>query len=102
MTTQQELLKLQNTTDTQNTDNPKSSQLVEKEHYENTGFDIVGNEEYGYFVAIGIYRITEPQKTKEQCAQMIETKDYQLILGLIAASILADKTEQKNNPPVDR
>lgn len=86
MTTQRELLELQNTTENPNTNNPKSSQLIEKERYEGTGFDIVGNPEYGYFVALGTYRITRAQ-TKEECIRMINEKDYELIIGLMGASI---------------
>lgn len=99
MNSQKELLHTQTSTENQNTNNKNSdlpSQLVEKEKYEGTGFHIVGNKEQGYFVALGTYRLTRMQ-TKEECITMIENKDYELILGLIGASIEADKkaTEQE-------
>jgi hypothetical protein len=58
---------------------------VENNRYEGTGFSIVGNEDKGYFVALGKYRLTEA-KTKIQCKQMIENRDYELILGMIGAA----------------
>lgn len=85
-TTQQDLLKLQNASEEQNTSNQQSSQLIERHLHPNSAFQIVGNKEQGYFVALGMYRITA-QHTKEDCAKMIEQRDYELILGLIGASI---------------
>lgn len=95
-TTQRELLQLQNTTENPNTNNQKSSQLYEKERYEETAFDIIGNEEYGYFVAIGKYRLTEPQ-TKDECIKMIKEKDYKIILSLIEVGIMIHEEEKKLN-----
>lgn len=86
MTTQRELLELQNTTEKPNTNNQQSSQLVEIEIYEGTAFHIVGNQEQDYFVALGKYRITKSQ-SKEECRRMINEKDYEIILGLIEACL---------------
>lgn len=84
--TQSELLSLHTTTDSTNTDKPNSnSELVYKERVEKTAFDIVGNEDNGYFIALGSYRLISPQKTIEKCRIMIQTKDWELILGLIGA-----------------
>lgn len=99
MNNHKELLHIQTSTENQNTNNqksPDSEQLYEREKYPDTGFHVIGNKEEGYFVALGTYRLTKMQ-TKEECITMIENKDYELILGLIGASIDADKkaTEQE-------
>lgn len=82
-----ELLQSQITTETTNTNNKQSNtQLVDKEHIDGTPFDIVGDEELGYFVAIGNYRITQTHD-KEDCRTMIRVMEWELILGLIGACI---------------
>lgn len=84
-----ELLQLQNTTDHQNTDSkPSNSELVEKERVEGTAFDLVGNQEQGYFIALGTYRLTSVY-SKEVLKKMIETKDYELLLGMMGATYQA-------------
>lgn len=91
METQEQLLQLQSTTQTADNLN-SNSQLIEKEIHPGTAFQIVGNKEQGYFVALGYYRITEIH-TKEECQRMINEKDYELILGLINASIIISKKD---------
>lgn len=93
--TQKELLQLQNTTDVTSTNKPNSTELVRKEHVEGTGFDIVGNEEQGYMIALGNYRLTEWRKTIEECRDMIEKRDWELILGMMGACIQAAETEKE-------
>ena len=101
--TQEELLKLQTGTESQSTDNQNYSQTVERERYEGTAFDITGNKEVGYFVALGQYRLTQPRKHKSECIEMIDTRDYELLLGLMGATLLShnkeilDKIEALNN-----
>lgn len=95
-TTQQDLLKLQNgIEETQQNNNNSPSELIEREKVENTGFEIIGNKEKGYFVALGIYRITEPRPSKGECRKMIANKDYEIMLGLMSASIIMSKTDLK-------
>lgn len=100
MTSNKELLELQNNTETPKTEN-KPSQLIEKIRYEGTAFDIVGNTEDGYFVALGNFRITKTQE-KNECRRMIDQKDYELILGLIGACIQADKNEAREAEITDK
>lgn len=97
-TTQNDLLKLQNTTEeTQQNNNNSPSELVEREKVEGTGFEIIGNKEKGYFVALGIFRITEPKPSKGILRKMIQHKDYEIILGLISASIAMTTKEIKED-----
>lgn len=51
-----------------------------------TPFHVVGNDEQGYFVGWGQYRITEMQKTPEDCIQLINEQGWDL-LGVWMGSI---------------
>lgn len=93
-TTQKELLELQNGSEEPNTNNPPSSQLVETEPIKNTGFQIVGNAEKGYFVALGQYRLTTFHKDKKELLKKVKDKDWEIILALIGASIEAFQQTQ--------
>lgn len=42
-----------------------SEELIHREKLQNTPFEIVGNEEHKYFIALGKYRLTEPFNKKE-------------------------------------
>lgn len=78
----------------QNNQNSHSSeQLVERERIPNTGFDIVGNKEKGYFIAFGPYRITEYTQDKAQLRKKVASKDYEIILGLLGACMTANEPE---------
>lgn len=89
---QEELLQLQTGSDIIDSDNQNYSQTVERNRYEGTAFDITGNKEVGYFVALGQYRLTQPT-TKEKCAEMIDNRDYELLLGLMGATLLSHNQE---------
>lgn len=80
--TNSELLNLHTTTESKNTHKQQSnSELI---HTEDVGsFKIVGNEERGYFVSLGKYRLTEARTTIEECKKLIETKDWELLLALM-------------------
>lgn len=83
-----ELLQSQTTTENQNTNNQKSNtELIERHTIKGTGFEIIGNPEKGYMIALGQYRLTEFQPTIYDCEQMIKNRDYELILGMIGAAI---------------
>lgn len=92
-----ELLKLQNSASETNTDNNKSgnTELIERHRVANTAFEICGSIEIGYFIAMGKYRLTAPKKTKEECLIMIAEKDYELLLGLMGATLLSEYTQQE-------
>lgn len=92
---QAELLSLQNTTTETNTSNNNSnSELVEKERVDNTAFDIVGNKDHGYFIALGTYRLTPTYPLKATLKKMIKEKDYELLLGMMGATIQAHMSSQ--------
>lgn len=97
----QELSNSLNTSNETNTDNSQSNtQLVDKERYEGTGFDIVGNEEHGYFVALGNHRLTQPAP-KEVAITHIKEKSWDLIFALaalVAERVYKDSEEKWISP----
>ena len=56
-TEQGDLLRSQMSAGSQAKEN--SSELVTKERIKNTPLDLVGNEEQGYFVALGKYKVSD-------------------------------------------
>lgn len=53
-------------TESGNDPNNKSYHLIHNEPVEDTPFRVVGNEERGYFLTWGKYRISEPQPTLQK------------------------------------
>lgn len=56
--TQSDLLNTQLSVD-ENQSKQQSSELLHREKINNTPFEVIGNEEYGYFIAFGKYKLTE-------------------------------------------
>lgn len=86
--------KSQNSTGDESTFNPdysQNKQLIEEHDVPESPFTITGNPESGFHVKIGLYRITENKRTIEECQMLIDNKDWWLIIGLIGATIGADK-----------
>lgn len=91
--TQEELLNLHTNTDQKNTDNkPSNSELIETEEVTGTPLKIVGNDEYGYFAAIGHFKLSTPVKSKQQVREAIHNKDWEIIIGLMGACISTQET----------
>lgn len=59
--------------------------LVDREPLPNTPFEIIGNKEKGYFVALGKYRLTDTAKTKKETLNYITNFDnvYDIALKMI-------------------
>jgi hypothetical protein len=63
-------------------DNP-SYPLVDVEKIEGTPFHVVSDEN-GHIVAIGKYRLSEILENKEDAIELIDSKNWNLIMNLIA------------------
>lgn len=87
-TEQAELLHTQ--TSAEETNN-KNSRLIIHEEIEGTPFIITGNEETGYFVRMGKYRLTEYHKDKKNA-------EFQLNWTNIMTLICAIVDHDKQNP----
>ena len=60
--------------------------LIRTEKYKDTIFTIVSQEDK-YFIAVGKTRITDNLKSKEECIELIEGKDGDIIVRTIIAMI---------------
>lgn len=94
-TPMRELLQSQLSGENPNFGKQPSTELKVNKHIEGTGFHIVGNDEYGYFITLGPYKLTPPRKTVEECETMIANRDWDVIVGLVGATVEAYKQEMK-------
>jgi hypothetical protein len=78
-----------------NKENYSKEELVKVEQVEGTPFEIVEiNDENGgfFFIAIGQHRLSEKKQTKEDCRDMIEKKNWDLIGSLCNMIVKQFKT----------
>lgn len=92
-TSQKELLHLHTGSEEQNNQHSSNQQIINKEHVEGTGFDIIHYDQHGYWLVIGHYRVSETKKTKEELIKLIETKDWDLLIGVIGAAMQANQDQ---------
>lgn len=71
----------------------EGEELIEKKRIGRSPFEIVGNKERGYFVVLGKYRITEPEKTIEEVEKYMKEEIPDFILRAI--SVYSEITEKK-------
>lgn len=79
---QQELLNTQNNVE-ESLPSQQSSEMAEMDVIEGTPFTVVGNEERGYFIAIGKFRISEVKPTREEAECLLSTDRWNVIVNLI-------------------
>jgi len=95
--------KLQSNTQEDTNNSHYSNELLKREKIKNTPFEIIGNEEIGYFIAMGKFRLTQPEETIEQTFEKLITHQYEIITNMIIA--LAEEIAnqkifaQKNQEP---
>lgn len=63
--------------------------LIMREKIEKTPFHIIGDEEKGYFIALGKYRVTEPTKTPEEAIQKLDIEKWNILVDVITIIITA-------------
>lgn len=85
--THQELTEntLSNGEKTHNNDSSEQVELNEEIPY--TPFRVVGNKEKGYFIALGLHRLTEYQKTQEQAIQLLDNNMWLIIANMMVTII---------------
>lgn len=71
-----------------------NSPLITHTKIDNTPFTITGNEEQGYFVRMGDYRLTDLHKTPGEAQQQIEEQHWHITMRMIGA-IIERFNEQK-------
>lgn len=65
----------------------KGTELLQKTEVPNTPFTIVGNDEDGFIITMGVMRLTD-KKTFDECMTLIENKNYDLIVTMINGMII--------------
>lgn len=73
-----------------------NSQLIKREKIPNSPFYAIGSDELGYFISIGAYRLTEPQKTLEEAKDLLNTHQWQIMASLIVTMYQAMKKEDED------
>lgn len=64
----------------------ENTEIMEREKVEGTPFEVIGNKETGYWVAFGMFRLTE-QGTKEEAYNGIAQKGWDMIGNFIYAAM---------------
>lgn len=67
-----------------------SSRLITMDPIEGTPFKLCGNDETGYFIAFGKYRLTAPA-TKEEALNKLISEQYDIIARMTSAMIEFEK-----------
>lgn len=84
-------------------ENPHSRNysLIHREKVPNTPFEIVGNEETGYFLALGRYKLSQPTPTIDEAYAKLIDEQWNIILNLVTLTHevilneMASKTPEK-------
>lgn len=67
-----------------------SSELLTRERIKNTPFDLVGNEEQGYFVALGRYKVSETYGDQDTAIHEAKYPAWDILLNVM--SLMASMT----------
>lgn len=85
-TTQRELLHSQTSAENFDTVKQQYSEIIERIPVENTPFTIVGTENR-WMVSLGQYQLTRWYHTKEEAANAITSRDYELLFAMMQTAI---------------
>lgn len=78
------------------TDNSESTELIHRERFEGSPFYIVGNEEKGYFAAMGKHKVADSQsETVEGVKVYLMDNSYQVTLWMIAVVLTLKEEETR-------
>lgn len=77
----------------------QNTQLMVREKLPNTPFTLIGNDEIGYFITMGPYRLTEHYPTPAEASEQIQIEQWQIIARMIG--IICEQTLQQTlkTPP---
>lgn len=83
-----ELLNTQlNAEENQSNSPSNSTRIIEREPIEGTPFYIGGNEETGYAVSTGNFRLSTIVPTKQEALELLTTDNWNIIANLVATMI---------------
>lgn len=82
------------------TPNNKST-LITHNKIEGTPFYVTGNEEKGYFIRLGDYKISEAKQTEDEAIKDLEENKWNIMVNIIATVVdLHDKFKLITTEPV--
>lgn len=81
--TQQDILHTQTNIEEEQNNSNSSTEIIQREKIINTPFEIVGNTENGYFIAMGKYKITENKQSIEDAKKTLNTEQWIIITNMI-------------------
>lgn len=84
---QEEILHTQVNADENQNNIPSGKQLLEREKITDTPFELIGNEEIGYFISLGKYRISEIMTNKKIAIESLEKEQWNYIVRIIVTLI---------------
>lgn len=87
---QEALLKEQTSANENHNSNSTSEPLLTREEVDGTPFHIAGNEEQGYAVTFGKYRLSELRKTQEEALSELIDQHWNITARL--AGVIAEHT----------
>ncbi|AXH77139.1 MAG: hypothetical protein [Microviridae sp.] len=88
---QQDILKSQRNAEEADRENSETGKLMEREEIIGTPFLIVGNEEKGYFLALGPYRLTEPTEYKYDVEKVLTEELWNIVIKVISVCLDINK-----------
>lgn len=94
----QELLNTQTNAEKTNTPN---SELVSRETIHGTPFNLVGNEDKGWFLAMANYRITEMCDTKSEALEKLDSDTWSIMLAMVHVAMEIHKQMEDNDKLAD-
>lgn len=80
--------------DSANETHNNESHLITRNPVENTPFAVVGNNENGYFLTMGKYRLTDNFQNEEDVIYYLENNTWEIIVTLMTAIIHASQTHK--------
>lgn len=72
-----------------------SSKLMERERIDHTPFDLVGNEEMGYFVVLGKYKVSQNYGDKNAAIDDARYPAWDILLNVITLAIHIEMEERQ-------
>lgn len=93
---QSELLNTQTSADeNQNREQSSNTELIHRERVIGTPFSVVGNEESGYFVTLGMYKISPHYPTLNEAKEAVEQDKWDIIINVFYALHQLTQKEQQ-------
>lgn len=71
--------------------------IIQRTPIDDTDFEIVGNDELGYILTLGRFKLTEPLQTKEQVVDYLNQNPWKITIALTYAVVKAIQEANLSN-----